>query len=58
MRSMPGSLPLPVPLTVKLPELVPVPAAVVTLMVPLVAAAGTVAVIDASELMVKFAPVP
>jgi hypothetical protein len=52
------TLPLPVPLTVKLPELVPVPAAVVTLIVPVVAPAGTVAVIEESELTVKFAPAP
>ncbi len=52
------TLPAPVPLTVNVPELVPVPAAVVTLIVPLVAALGTVAEICVSEATVKFAPVP
>jgi hypothetical protein len=52
------TLPAPPPLTVKLLALVPVPAAVVTLIVPVVAAEGTVVEIDVSELTVKFAPAP
>jgi hypothetical protein len=44
--------------TVKLPELVAVPLGVVTVIVPLVAALGTTAPIDVSELTTKVAGTP
>src|SRR5437762_2473794 len=47
------TFPVPPPVTVKLLELVPVPPAVVTLIVPVVAPLGTVAVICVSEFTVK-----
>jgi len=45
-------------MTVKLPELLAVPSAVVTLIGPLVAPAGTVAVIAVAEFTAKLALVP
>src|SRR5207244_2799580 len=45
-------------ITVKLPELVAVPPGVVTLIVPVVAPAGTVAWIEVAELTVKLALTP
>src|SRR5437899_8492185 len=47
------TFPVPPPATVKLLELFPVPPAVVTLIVPVVAPVGTVAVICVSEFTVK-----
>ena len=45
-------------MTVKVPELVAVPLGVVTVIVPLVAPVGTVALIDVSELTTKLAEMP